>query len=449
VYKKISLIVICLLLVLVPLTACAPHEEAPTQPTPAEPAPTEPAPAEPTPTEPAPAEPPESVKIGVLVSQSGAYAGYGKPSAEGIELAVNDINSSGGIKSLGGAKLELIIADAQTDPTIGKEEAERLLDVEKVSIILGPWSTTIQESIAPMCEQREVPMIGIAGGAGVLSALNLRYWRTIYVPIPVIGSEMARMTKLLKDEYGVNCERIALSTYESTGSQVIMDAAVDAFEEYGMKDNVVLYELFPLSSTSLESHVLKLQEANPDVVLAVHPLGHSTMFMKAVYSLDFHPPVLIHSESKTNALREALGQDLWEATVNQPGVFSFESAPVDADYKPLQDFLVKCETAGVEEPSSYFFAGAQAAYLVRHALEQCGSSDPVAINDALREISIPEGDSDLVMPCFAPDLSYQPNGDLVNAIEFLVQWQENEVKIIKPEPYGTVTPRLVEQLLPD
>jgi branched-chain amino acid transport system substrate-binding protein len=60
----------------------------------------------------------------------------------GAKVAVNEINEAGGIKALGGAKLELLIADVQSKPDVGMAETERLIR-EGVSMLIGSWGTDI------------------------------------------------------------------------------------------------------------------------------------------------------------------------------------------------------------------------------------------------------------------------------------------------------------------
>ena len=69
----------------------------------------------------------KSVNIGVIMPLSGANAQFGINSRNGIELVADEINAAGGIKALGGAKINLIIADATSTPTTAGTVAQRLI----------------------------------------------------------------------------------------------------------------------------------------------------------------------------------------------------------------------------------------------------------------------------------------------------------------------------------
>ena len=74
----------------------------------------------------------EKVKVGYLIPLSGtAASSIGQDMSRGTHLAIKHINESGGIKSLGGAQLELVEIDTHGDPKVGMTEAERLIKLTK------------------------------------------------------------------------------------------------------------------------------------------------------------------------------------------------------------------------------------------------------------------------------------------------------------------------------
>ena len=83
------------------------------------------------------------VRIGNIIPLSGPSATVGKQGKQAREMAVEEINAGGGIKSLGGAKLELIYADSESKPDKGVAEAERLINTEKVHVLTGCWNSAV------------------------------------------------------------------------------------------------------------------------------------------------------------------------------------------------------------------------------------------------------------------------------------------------------------------
>ncbi|MGG2362416.1 ABC transporter substrate-binding protein, partial [Salmonella enterica] len=80
-----------------------------------------------------------TVKVGVLHPVTGPLAYSGTQVRAGALLAVEHINAAGGIKALGGAKIEPVLADAQSKPEVGAAEIDKLNEAG-VSLVLGPFA---------------------------------------------------------------------------------------------------------------------------------------------------------------------------------------------------------------------------------------------------------------------------------------------------------------------
>ena len=81
------------------------------------------------------------VKVGNIIPLSGPSASVGEQGKNAREMAVEEINAAGGIKSLGGAKLEMLYADSESKPEKGVAEAERFINTEKVHVLTGCWNS--------------------------------------------------------------------------------------------------------------------------------------------------------------------------------------------------------------------------------------------------------------------------------------------------------------------
>ena len=108
------------------------------------------------------AEPVASYKIGALVAQTGNYAGLGLQSLEGMQLIVDEINEGGGIN---GIPLELVVSDDKSEATEATLAAKKLIDVDKVHVLVAGTVTTLSMSIVPVGNEAEIPMVIISGTA--------------------------------------------------------------------------------------------------------------------------------------------------------------------------------------------------------------------------------------------------------------------------------------------
>src|SRR3981081_2147801 len=101
----------------------------------------------------------DAVNIGVVLPLSGANAQFGVNSRNGIELVADQINKAGGIKALGGAKIELVVADATSTPTTAATVAQRLVTQNRVTAILGAFVSSLTIAISEVTERRDIPLL--------------------------------------------------------------------------------------------------------------------------------------------------------------------------------------------------------------------------------------------------------------------------------------------------
>ena len=98
-----------------------------------------------------------TVRIGNIEPMSGPSATLGQQGKAAREMALEEINAAGGIKSLGGMKLELIYADSESKPEKGVAEAERLINTEKVHVLTGCWNSAVTYPTTAVAERYGIP----------------------------------------------------------------------------------------------------------------------------------------------------------------------------------------------------------------------------------------------------------------------------------------------------
>lgn len=101
------------------------------------------------------------IKLGLLAPFSGSGGPYGKEEEEAARAAVDIINEAGGVL---GRKLELVVADDETQPTVGVSAARKLIDVDQVVSIAGIWSSAVALAIKPITLEKGV-LLTVVGSA--------------------------------------------------------------------------------------------------------------------------------------------------------------------------------------------------------------------------------------------------------------------------------------------
>ena len=90
----------------------------------------------------------EPIKIATLTPLTGAGGTYGPVMAKVASAVVEEVNAAGGVL---GRKVVLVSEDDQTNPDAGVRAARKLIDVDKVSAIMGTWASAVTTAVAPLC----------------------------------------------------------------------------------------------------------------------------------------------------------------------------------------------------------------------------------------------------------------------------------------------------------
>ena len=114
-------------------------------------------------TAPVKAQQPKDVEVGLLVPLSGLYARFGASTRMGAEMAVEAINSGGGIKSLGGAKLKLIAIDCGDTAEKAKSAAQRMVsEYPDMVAVSGSYLSTLTLATSEVTERAHLPMLTLS-----------------------------------------------------------------------------------------------------------------------------------------------------------------------------------------------------------------------------------------------------------------------------------------------
>lgn len=114
----------------------------------------------------------QTIKIGVIQPLTGAFAAAGTDVTNGAKIAVDEINSKGGVL---GKKLELIIEDSKSNPTEASSVAEKLMVRDKVPVLMGASGSNATLAVMPKLMEYKVPMLVETSSAGKITTLGNPY----------------------------------------------------------------------------------------------------------------------------------------------------------------------------------------------------------------------------------------------------------------------------------
>jgi branched-chain amino acid transport system substrate-binding protein len=240
---------------------------------------------------------PKVIRIGAIYPLSGPVASTGKDCLNGAELAVDIINGkydldlpmarTEGIPNLGGAKLELVVADSKGDPKNGPTEVERLVTQDKVSAIIGTYQSSVTKTASEATERLKVPYVCSDSSSPTLTERGFRYFFRASPHDARFARDQFDFLKELWREKQQKIETIAV-LYENTefgvnvGKQVVKLAP-----EYGYR--IVADVSYANNASDVHGEVDKLVKANPDVLMHASYISDAILFTKTFKEMGFRP----------------------------------------------------------------------------------------------------------------------------------------------------------------
>jgi branched-chain amino acid transport system substrate-binding protein len=173
---------------------------------------------------------PKVIKIGAILPLTGKAAKYGQYIKQGLELALEEINSEGGIN---GRKLEIIYEDDQADPKQAASAMSKLAEINKVPIVFGSWASSCVLAQAPIAERTKTvimaeaisPQIRDAGDYVFRIQPDARYYLKQLVPFVFDTLKIKKIAILyINNDFGVDQAKVFKETFENLGGKIVYES---------------------------------------------------------------------------------------------------------------------------------------------------------------------------------------------------------------------------------
>jgi branched-chain amino acid transport system substrate-binding protein len=324
------------------------------------------------------------VKVGNIEPLSGPSASVGQQGKCARDLAVEEINAAGGIKSLGGAKIEMVYADSESKPEKGVAEAERLINTEKVNVLTGCWNSSVTYPTTAVAERYGIPFIV---PVSVADKITEQGFKTIFRIAAKDGWWTRDQFAFLKDmakETNTKLETVAFVYENGDWGKGFAEQWKKLAEKEGFK--VVLDEPYPSTSTDLSPVVQKIKRANPDVLLLTSNAADAILLTNTLAEYKVRPKAIVGSGGG-----HADPSFLKAAAKNAQYVFDIVEWETDVGKPGVKEFTAKYKAKCGDNPAGESVDAYIAMYVMADALERAGSLDPKAIRDALAATKLSSG----------------------------------------------------------
>ena len=324
----------------------------------------------------------EDVLIGNILPLSGSAAPIGMVGRQIRELAVEEINGSGGIQSLGGAKIKMIYADSRGDPKIAISEAERLINVDKVSLITGAYQSAVSFPSTEVAERYKVPYVVPVSVKDAITERGFKYVFRLAAKASWYARDQVRFLEAMSKIDPIN--KVAM-VYENTDwGQSTAEGWKPLLEKAGME--IVLDEPYPATTPDITPVVIKIKRAKPDAILFVSYAADAILLMNTLAELKVDVKAMVGSGGghADPVFMKNTGKNCeyffdaveWAADLPRPGL-----KELNEKFKAKYGTFLSPEAANVYA----------AMYVIKNALEKAASTDPKKIAEALRETNFTGG----------------------------------------------------------
>ena len=368
----------------------------------------------------------EPVKIAAHGEFTGKSSPYGMGVLQAVRFEVKKKNEAGGIKSLGGAKIELIEEDNASQPKDAVASHERLASNKEILAIVGPTLTPQATPVEPIAGKYRITSIfPITTTDSVFENKN-KYVFSTTIMGSRIGEGYARFMLDMHKKYKVPLNRITYS-YPDTEYGINVGRSFKAvLKGAGFEKNIVLDLPFDSNLKDLTPVVLKLKAANPDFHCQVGYFADGKLFHDACFNLKFNPLQVGGANGFNHPdLWKVLGARIAEETIGSKKTFFLDTACFDLPNPARDSWIKSFSTENPKVPvEQNLLLGAESIRLLLEAMEAAGKRDREAIAEAMHKMNFQKDDSRDIMGNFEkPGLAFGPDGK-PNTWGFISQWDK-------------------------
>ncbi|OIK16518.1 ethanolamine utilization protein EutJ [Bacillus sp. MUM 116] len=336
----------------------------------------------------------KSIKIGVNLELSGGVASYGESLADGINIAVDEINKKGGID---GKKIDVVKVDNKSDAAEATNGAIKLTSQDHVNAIIGAATSGDTVAQAQIANDNKTVLLTPSGTSpnvtvGDNGKLNDFVFRTSFID-PFQGTVAANFAaKKLKVK---NAAIFADSS--SDYAKGLSAAFKKTFEAAGGK--VVTEEAYIAKDTDFRSTLTRIKAKNPEFIFIPGYYEEVGLIVKQARELGINVPLMGADGWDSPKLVEIAGA----AALNNTFITNHYSS--EDPEKKIQTFVTTFKDKNKGElPNAFNALGYDTVYLLADAIKRAGSTDSTKIKDALAETK----DLSLVTGIVSIDKNHNP-----------------------------------------
>ena len=376
----------------------------------------------------------QEVKVGLIAPLSGPWARQGDLMLKGAQMAIDDINTGGGIKAMGGAKLRLVTADAGDSTEKAKNAAQRFVASEPDMVgATGAWLSSFTLAVTEVTERAEMPMLTLSYS----DQITARGFKYVFQTSPTAGAQsvgaMPAIVALGKVATGQPLKTIGIIG-DNTASPVsfLKPMREGGLEQMGIK--LTMDEIFTPPLADATSIVQKLRSARPEAVLFVPTnIPDAKLVLEKMHEMGLGrgriPMIGNGAPMGAPEMLQVVGKDLMEGVL-----IIIANWTQKGQEQLIADFRKRTGEPWMTQDSLCSYGD---MWIFKEALEQAGVADRKKVAEAIRVMDTTDGPAK-----YYPGgrIKFEDNGRRAGAGIMIIQWQNGEPVTVYPADIALAKP---------
>ena len=307
-----------------------------------------------------------SLTLGVLTPLTGAGSFDGPRMLKAMQAVASDINAAGGLM---GRKIELVVEDDETNPEAAVRAAHKLVDVNKVPVIMGTWASAVTTAVAPVCWESKTFLTTVSGADSITHLPHQGYL------IRTQPNNQLQATKHAEFIIKSGAKRVFILAIQAPFAEPTRKYLTETLTPKGVE--VAGYLVYDKDKTSYRSEIDQALKTKPDLLYLNGYAPDVAVVLRDLYRAGYDGARFTQSYALTE---KSLGELPKEVT---QGVITVQpSADVNSPA-----YAAAAKRLGIAAPDSYEAQATDWISIVALTIAKAGEATGMALRDNVRKIT--------------------------------------------------------------
>jgi ABC-type branched-subunit amino acid transport system substrate-binding protein len=308
----------------------------------------------------------EPLRLGILTPLTGAGSADGPRMLAAMQAVAKEVNAAGGVL---GRQIEFVIEDDQTNPDAAVKAARKLIDVDRVPVIMGTWASAVTTAVAPLCWESKTFLTTVSGADTITKLPHQGYL------IRTQPNNFLQATNHAKFILGLGKKRIFALSIQAPFTVPTHDRLAEVLKEGGAE--MVGFAIYDKDKTSYRSEVDQALKTKPDMLYLNGYAPDETVVLKDLYKAGYEGAKFAQSYAVTQKVLDSLPHEVTE------GIYTVQpSADIDSPA-----WAAAAKRLAIAQPDSYECQATDWISIVCLTIAKAKAATGTALRDNVRSVT--------------------------------------------------------------